>query len=499
MPLSRVGLYERFAVASEHPLASIAGYDILRNGGNAIDAACSISLSLCVLQPHLCGLGGDFFALYYCKDDGRVYCINSSGWYPYRIDKDSFEIPTYGPYSSTVPGLIAGVSELHERFGTMNFSDLLQRPIEYAENGFPVMYSLSRSLSSTLPYLSKDAKSVFSVGGRPIKVGELLRQRNLARALKEIADHGAEAFYKGTIADCICKELQSLNSPISEDDFRVFQPEWVEPVLFDYRGFNIYEIPPNSMGITTLLILQYFKEIGMNKVMPDSADRLRLATEIAKISYTKRDLLLGDPRFNRIDLKEFLSVNNVNINMIRQNLMNGDTTSFAVIDSGGNIVSAIQSLFHHFGSRVYINEYGIFLNNRASAFSKSGPNRPERRKRPLHTLSSLLVGRDEPEIALGCSGGEFRPQQHAFFISNLIDYGMSLEDSLDYPRFLWGGADSLIVEGDHYPLSNLTNFNYIINKDRYPGSTGVAHAIQTIGGVKKAVCDVRGDGLPIGI
>ncbi len=281
-------------------------------------------------------------------------------------------------------------------------------------------------------------------------------------------------------------------------DFAEFEPEWVEPLQMDYRGTTVYEIPPNSMGATTLLMLKYLQQIDVKRLKPNSRQRIDLFLKAAQAAYHRIDTELGDPRFTKFDKEEFFEVEGTEspLPLSRPSIPgDADTTYFAVTDQEGNIVSAIQSLFHHFGSRVFIKESGVFLNNRGSAFRLKGPNKLEPKKRPLHTLSALLLGEDEPTTALGCSGGILRPQQHTLFTTNMVDYSMSLEDSIDFPRFLWDGQHTLSIERGY---SGFRNLPFEVRHLPHPGKTGVAQGVQRVGDSVKAVCDARGDGFPIG-
>ena len=496
MPLSKVAISTGWSVASEHPLGSISGHEILKDGGNAVDAAAAVAFAIAVLQHPLGGLGGDFFALYYEAKTGKVHCINSSGWAPASMSVEFLKsrghegVPFYGPETTVVPGFVKGVHAFQKRFGTKNFKDLLADAVRYAGDGVPVADGLARSIEFNFGGLSEPAKRVFGSGGRPLRAGEILRQTNLAKAIKDISVKGPEAFYKGWIADAICKELTSQGVLYVKKDFD-FEPEWVEPLSIDYRGATVYEIPPNSMGATTLLMLDRLGKHDMAGLKPDSSDRVRLMTDAAREAYGRMDEDLGDPRFVPFDFGRFLgSRGGPGTTHHREN---ADTTSFAVADKEGNVVGAIQSLFHHFGSRVYVDGCGILMNNRGSSFRFEGPNRVEPRKRPLHTLSVLMLEKKEGISALCCSGGDWRPQQHALFATNILDYGMSLEDAIDFPRAILDGRETLRVEAGY---SSLDLLDYEINLLPYPGRVGVAHGVEAKEGIRKGVCDVRGDGIP---
>ncbi|MGQ4915980.1 MAG: gamma-glutamyltransferase family protein [Candidatus Asgardarchaeia archaeon] len=496
-------------VASEHPLASLAGLKVLMNNGNAIDATIATSFALSVLQPHLGGLGSDFFALIYSSDDGKVYCINSSGWAPTELkleilrNKGFSMMPKKGPLTVVVPGLVAGLNELHKKFGSLDFEKLLSDAIKYAEKGFPVYRGLSIAIKTLKEELKHDRgfREIFLKNGSAPEIGEFLVQRKLAATLRLIAEEGPDSFYKGDIAESIVEYTNSLGGVFSINDFKDYLPEWTEPIYTTYRGVTVYEVPPNTMGPTTLMMLNMLEKFEINKFPPSSPQRVILHTELAKIAYEERNKKIGDPRFVDVPLNDFISkdyatelIKKKLSRDIRIKLYGGDTTYFTITDEEGNIVSAIQSLFYPFGSGLVDPNTGVPLNGRASYFKFSGPNVVAPRKRPVHTLSSLLLERDgEIFAALGTSGGEFRPQQHTLLVSNLIDYGMPLWGAIEFPRFLWDGERILIEQGIEKPTS------YKIQQLSYPGRTGVAQGIFVSNGkLKIGVCDLRGDGLPMG-
>jgi gamma-glutamyltranspeptidase/glutathione hydrolase len=313
--------------------------------------------------------------------------------------------------------------------------------------------------------------------------------------IESVIEGGTDAFYKGWPAEKISQKLSELGVPTSMQDMD-FRPEWVQPLTLYYKGTTVYEVPPNSMGATGLLMLKSLAEKNLEGTSPLSKERMKLTMEAAELAYAKKDTMLGDPRFYDFDFEEFMKLDVPMRATDVRKLGGGDTTAFSVADGEGNVVSGIQSLYHHFGSKVFVEECGIMLSNRGAGFGTKGPNKVAPRKRPLHTLSALLLEKgDEPVMALGTSGGDYRPMQHALFITNLLDYSMSLEESIDHPRFLWSGGRSIIAEAG-YPVMGLSG--YEVEPLPHPGTTGVCHAVQVLPKTKKAVCDVRGDGCPAG-
>jgi gamma-glutamyltranspeptidase / glutathione hydrolase len=285
--------------------------------------------------------------------------------------------------------------------------------------------------------------------------------------------------------------LRAEGVEVERDDL-AWVPEWVEPLEIEFRGHRVFEIPPNSMGAAALKIL---KEIeGGEPPAPDSIERVNRVTEATKLALGAKDEFIGDPKFVSFDLPAFLGSRPA---PRRSSVAEGDTTYFAVADGDGNLLSCIQSLFHPFGSRMYLKDSGFFLNNRASAFKLEGPNKLAPRKRPVHTLSALLVSKsrgEPPNLAMGTSGGELRPQLHALFVSNVVDYTMDVEGALRYPRFVWDGERTSMERGYRLDEGSADRFRLV----EYPSRLGVAQGIEVKQTGKKAVCDVRGDGAPAG-
>ena len=498
---SKTIIAEHVAVASEQPLASFAGYDVLRKGGNAFDAAVATSFALAVTFHPAGGLGGDFFGMFYEAKTGKVHCLMASGWSPSGLTIDLVKseaggrIPLYGPLTCVVPGYVAGVWEMHRKLGSSEFRDLVSAPAEYAAKGFPAGEEICRSTAGAYDDLPNEAKRIFAPNGYPPAPGDWIRQERLGKVISEVAERGPEAFYSGWPAEKIRETLEGLGVPTKAADFRDFAPEWVPPLKLDYRGTMVYEMPPNTMGATSLLILKLLSRSRLSEAGSLSRERIETTMKAALTAYARRDEMLGDPRFGKIDIDKFMETR-PGSGVHQARVSKGDTTAFSVADSEGNLVSGIQSLFHQFGSRVFVPECGIFLNNRGSGFSMAGPNKVEPRKRPLHTLSSMLLEREgRPYLAIGTSGGDYRPLQHALFVTNAVDYAMPLEQVVGHPRFLWGGGKSLLAE-DGYERGGIPDFD--IRWFPMPGKTGVCHAVEVCGRSRKAVCDTRGDGIPAG-
>ncbi len=496
-------------VASEHYLASKIGVEVLDKMGNAADAAVATSLTLSVTCQNLCGLGGDFFALYYENNSGKVYCINSSGYAPKKLtieylkERGYMQMPDRGPLSITVPGYLYGVYEFYKRFGTLEFNDLIKPSINLAEKGFPISKRFSEAIKRNYELLAKDKGSskIFLKNAHMPSEGEVLKFPQLSRTLEIIREHGPRGFYGGEVCERMVDYIQENGGILLEEDLLDYRPEWVQPIKVFYRDYEVFEIPPNSMGMITLLTLNMIEGIGLENIEHFSKEYVKRLYEIFRIAYKVKDEMLSDPKFVKIDLERILSKEYAGCllrkeNFFRKtNVTEGDTTYFAVADKDGNLVSAIQSLYLGFGSGLTVPEYGITLNCRARGFKFDGVNKLEPRKRPAHTLSATILKNRDEILALGASAGDYRPQIYAQLITNYVDYRKGLQEALDMPRFVWNGNKEILLED---------NINMSIHEDMLRISTlknyglGVAQAVKVRDNVRWAACDFRGDGIPLG-
>ncbi|WP_291764980.1 gamma-glutamyltransferase family protein [Caldivirga sp. UBA161] len=486
-------------IASEHPVASGVGAGILRSGGNAFDAAVAVSLTLAVVQPHLGGLGSDLVALIYDANRGRIEFLNATGWAPAGLSKGLLEsrglskVPLRGPLSPVVPGMLAGLYSLWRRLGSIEWRSLVNHVIKAVEPGFPAGPGLIRAVRSVVDSNAIDDafKAAYPINAEPWSI---IKMPKLIKALELIAEEGDDAFYRGEIGESIIAHVNSLGGVFSINDFRDYRPEWGEPVSIEYRGFTINETPPNTQGLTTLMILKLLEDYKPSG--PFTVDRIMNHIEAYKVAYRARDMFIGDPRFINVPINDLLNLSF--LKGIGEGSLHGgvgDTTYFVVADGYGNVVSGIQSLYYHFGSLVTDPNFGITLNNRASDFSLSGPNALEPRRRPMHTLSTVIITKDgELKYALGTSGAHYRPQQHALIVTNIIDYGMNPVDAVNAPRFLWSSGELLVEDG--YETNSL---NVKHTRLSYPGTTGVASILALLNnGFKLLYSDIRGDGLALG-
>ena len=436
-----------------------------------MDAAIAANAVLGVVEPESCGMGGDLFAIYYDAKTGKLTAINASGWAAKGQTIDFLrsagftDMPQEGIQSVTVPGAVSGWSSLHKRFGKLPWSTLFQPAIYFAEHGFPVTEIIGAAWKSEEKKLAREpnAKRVFLPNGRAPMVGEMFRNPEMAAGYKLLAAEGASAFYKGAIARAILKTSDRLGGKLTAADLAEFEPEWVEPISTDYRGWKVYELPPNGQGIAALQMLNIFSLFPMAEYDSRGADELHLQIEAQKLAYADLQRYVADPRFSKAPVDGLLSMSYARdraklIDPQRANCsvaagvpptIHSDTIYMAAIDREGNIVSLIQSLYQHFGSGVAVDDYGFALQNRGGLFSfdPQHPNALAPRKRPFHTIIPAFMEKGDIHIGFGIMGGLNQSQAHAQFVSNLVDHGMNIQEALEAPRFTkltFGGCDVLL-------------------------------------------------------
>ena len=449
--------------ATSHPLATQTAISVLKNGGNAIDAAIAANAVLGLVEPTGCGVGGDLFAIVWSADDKRLYGLNSSGPAPIKIsikeitNKGLDAIPPYGPLPVTVPGAVAGWVELHKKFGLMDFNLLFKNAIEYAEKGFPVTevvaYYLKLSSENFINY--PNFKKTWMPDGKIPSKGEIFKNPNLASTYKKIASSYGEDFYKGTIANEIVNFINNQGGYFSLEDLSNFKPEWIDPVSTNYRGYDIWELPPNGQGIAALQMLNILENYNIKDLGFGSAEYIHLFTEAKKIAYEDRALYYADPNFSDIPLKTLISKEYAKersqlINLKKSSksynaglLGEGDTIYLTVADKYGNMVSLIQSNYRGMGSGMVPNDLGFMLQDRGEMFSLD-PNHMNSLiggKRPFHTIIPAFITKNNiPLVSFGLMGGAMQPQGHAQIVINLIDFKMNLQEAGDAPRIRHAGS-----------------------------------------------------------
>jgi len=452
MVVTRYGI-----VATSHVQASVAGAQVLARGGSAADAAIAANAVLGVTEPMMNGMGGDLFALYWEAKTGKLYGLNASGWAPQALTiehlkaKGLTSMPVAGIDSVTVPGAVAGWQALHQRFGRLTWHDLFQPAIFYADTGYPVPEVIAAYWSEASEWISSDPESrrVYLPDGKPPAVGQIFQNPGLAEALRLLAQDGASAFYQGKIAREILSTSQSLGGTMSADDLAQFAPEWVEPISTTYRGWTIYELPPNGQGMAALEMLNIMETAAASPDGPLSVTELHKKIEAMKLAYADLGRYNADPRFAKVPVKGLLSKDyakqraklidpgKANCDVAAGAPPTSDTTYLSVVDRDGNIVSLIQSNYNEFGSGITVRGMGFVLQDRGALFSldPASPNVLAPRKRPFHTIIPAFMQHGDQHIGFGIMGGPNQPLAHAQFVSNVADYSMNIQAALESARF----------------------------------------------------------------
>ena len=444
-------------VATSHPLATQIGLDILKKGGNAIDAAIAANAALGLMEPTGNGIGGDLYAIVWSAKENKLYGLNASGRSPKSLTLKYFKennyktIPAYGPLPVSVPGCVDGWFSLHEKFGNIKMSEILKPTIEYAENGFPmtelVAYYMNLSSKRFKDY--PNFASTYMINGRTPKKGEIFKNPFLASTLKEIAKKGRKVFYSGTIAKSIAKFIKSQGGFLSEEDLKSHISKWVEPVSTNYRGYDVWELPPNGQGIAALQILNILEGFDLKSMGFGSAEYIHHFIEAKKIAFADRAKYYADMDFNEIPVSYLISKdyatkrrNEINptkaANQVKAaDIENGDTIYLTVADNQGNMISLIQSNYRGMGSGMVPPKLGFMLQDRGELFSleKGHFNVYEPNKRPFHTIiPAFITKNNKPWLSFGLMGGAMQPQGHAQIVINLIDFDMNIQEAGDAPR-----------------------------------------------------------------
>lgn len=531
-----MALGRRGMVATSQPLASAAGLEVLREGGNAVDAAVAAAAVLTVVEPTMTGVGGDLFALVFSGTDGSLHALNASGRTGRAAECDAVlarghsRIPVRGALSVTVPGAVDGWAELLARHGTMPLARVLGPAIAYARGGFPVAEIVAGQWRAVERELAADAgaAAVFLPGGRAPRAGEVFANEALAGTLEQIAEGGRDAFYGGPLGRQICRHLGEHGGLIDEEDFAAQRADWVEPISTRFRGCDVCELPPNTQGFVVLEMLNILEAYDLRALGQNSAECLHLLIEAKRLAFADRDLRLADPahvpaatlatlvskgyaaaRRRRID--ERRAASRVEAGAIggdpplpaRQPPSGaGDTVCLSVVDGAGNAVSLIQSLFESFGSAVVAPGTGVVLHNRGSLFvlDPAHANRLGPGKRPMHTLIPAMVLRDgRPLLSFGVMGGDLQPQGHVQVLLNLLEFGMNVQEAGEAAR-IRHSADGVAVESG---IDERVRADLAARGHRIVEAPGVFGGFQGVmidreSGVLMGGSDPRKDGLAIG-
>ncbi|QQS49556.1 MAG: gamma-glutamyltransferase [Acidobacteriota bacterium] len=444
-------------VATSQPLASAAGLRILQQGGNAIDAAVAAAAVLCVVEPMMVSAGGDLFAIVWHAGRKELKALNSSGRSPRAISIDALrergftQTPPDGIHAVTVPGAVEGWAKLLERYGTMKIDRVLEPAIEYAERGFPVTDVIAHDWNDALAHRNnRDFAGTYLPNGKPPLPGEIASNKNLAATLRKIAARGPEVFYRGEIAEKIVAFARSQGGFHTLEDFAAHRSDWIDPLSTTYKGYTLYELPPNTQGLVALEMLNILEGFDLKSPGHNTAGYLHLLVEAKKQAFIDRASHIADPAYYKAPLEKLTSKEyaaelrrRIDPDKVREIESSGpgggeDTVYLTVVDRDRNAVSLIQSIFSSFGSGLVAGDTGILLHNRGAGFSfdPSSPNRLEGGKRPFHTLVPAMVLRDgKPWLSFGVMGGDMQAQGHVQVLLNLIEFGMDVQRAGEVPRF----------------------------------------------------------------
>ena len=521
--------------ATSQPLATAAAVEILRKGGNAVDAAIAANAVLGVVEPMSCGMGGDLFAIVWDAKSRKLYGLNASGRAPYAANREFFaskqmtQIPTSGPLSWSVPGCVDGWATLRDRFGTMPLAEILQPAIGYAEEGFPVSEVISGYFRSAAPSLARvpTSAATYLHDGAPPEFSEIFRNPDLAASLRVVAKGGRDAYYKGPIAEAIVAYSKEQGGLFRARDFAEHSSTWVDPVSTNYRGYDVWQLPPNGQGIAVLQMLNLLEHFDLKSMGPQSADALHLMIEAKKLAYEDRARFYADPEFAKVPIAGLISKEYAaeRVKLINPNKANprptfgeppgSDTVYLCVADGAGNAVSFIQSNYNGFGSGHVPGRLGFALQNRGCLFSldPKHPNTLEPHKRPFHTIIPGFVTKDgKPWFCYGVMGGDQQPQGQVQVLCNLIDWGMDVQSAGDAPRFSHVGSSTptgiaqepdggtVFLESEIRPevVESLTSRGHVIGRTRggYGGYQGIR--IDPDRGVLMGGSEPRFDGCAFG-
>lgn len=456
-------------VCTSQPLASFAAATMLREGGNALDAAVCAAATLGVVEPFMTGVGGDCFMLIWHAADQRLYGLNGSGRAPRAatrqalLDRGHTQMPMFGMLAVTVPGAVDAWSTALGRFGTRTLADVLAAAIHYAEEGFAVSEIIAQQWGFAAGLLQQlEAQRTFTVDGRAPRLGEIVRLPGLARSLRALAAGGRDAFYRGELADAIVACSRSYGGLLDADDLAAHTSDWVEPIGTEYRGHRVCELPPNGQGLTALLALNILECFDLAALAEDPAAVSHLQIEAVKLAFADRNRYIADPAQVAVPVAHLLAKDYaqgraalIDPEKASKRLVPGvvgprsDTVYLTTADAAGNVVSLINSLYLAFGSGMVAGDSGIVLQNRGYGFSldPQHPNCIAPGKRPFHTIiPAMLLKEGRPLVSFGVMGGDMQAQGHVQVVSNLVDGGCNIQEAIDRPRFNYLDTDRVALE-----------------------------------------------------
>lgn len=515
------------AIATSQPLATAAGLSVLQKGGNAIDAAITAAAVLSVTEPHMTGMGGDVFAIVWSAKDRKLYGLNATGRSGSLMTRAELikrgRESISGVEAITVPGALSGWDALLQRFGTLRLADVLAPAIQYAEQGFPVTPIIAGDWEDQVAKLKRDPGSAATFllnGERAPAAGEWFRNPDYARTLRAVAAGGAAAFYRGPLAERIATHVQQLGGFLTREDFAAHAVEWVEPISVPFRGYRLWELPPNGQGIAALEMLRILDGYDLKAMGHNTAAYLHHLIEAKKLAYADLEAFVGDPATMQVKTSallsdEFIAGRRRQLDPNRAAdrpqpgapMTESETIYLTASDAEGNLVSFINSLFSEFGSGVTVPGTGVMLQNRGAGFTlrEDHINVVAPRKRPFHTLIPGFVtktsdqGVEEPWMSFGVMGGAMQPQGHVQVLLNLLVFGMDLQQAIDAPRFRHFSGRNVSIErvvGDE-ARARLRALGHEVNEGN-PGSMGGAQAIIRLARGWAAGSDPRKDGMAAG-
>lgn len=504
--------------ATSQPLATQVALDVMRRGGNAVDAAIAANATLGLMEPTGCGIGGDLFAIVWDAESKKLYGLNASGRSPRSLTLEEFErrglkkIPAYGPLPVSTPGCVDGWFELHDRFGRMPMNEVLAPAIGYAREGFPVSELIAYYWrgGETLKEYPGFAET-FLPEGRPPRKGELFRNPALATTLEAIAKGGRDEFYRGDIARTIDRFMTENGGYLSYEDLAAHRSDWVEPVSSNYRGYDVWELPPNGQGIAALQILNVLEGYDLKTAGFGSVEHIHRFVEAKKLAFEDRARLYADPEFNEIPVARLISPEyaeqrrrligeraSLRYDAGIEALEQGDTIYLTVADEDRNMVSLIQSNYRGFGSGMCPTGLGFCLQDRGELFDleEGRANSYAPGKRPFHTIIPAFITRDgKPFLSFGVMGGGTQPQGHAQIVMNLVDFGMNLQEAGDAPRILHSGSSEPTGERmtDGGRVSLETGFDYEVVRELVRKGHRVGFDVGEYGGYQAIGYDAEND------
>jgi gamma-glutamyltranspeptidase/glutathione hydrolase len=462
--------------ATMQPLASQIAIDVLKKGGTAVDAAIAANAALGLMEPVSCGVGGDLFAIVWDPKTKHLYGYNGSGRSPKgrsladmkrKLGERNY-VPAFGSLSVTVPGAVDGWYALHDKFGKLPMADLLQPAISYAREGFPVSQFIAALWAANMQGLSfstdveefENAQKTYLINGAPPAQGQIFKNLDLARTYQALAQGGRDAFYKGQFAKTMDAYFRRIGGDLRYEDFAAHKGEWTDPISVNYRGYDVFELPPNGQGGAVLEMLKILEAYDLKKMGPGSADALHLMIEAKRLAYEDLAKYYGDPDFVKIPMKTLISADyakqrraqihmdraNPNIGPGEAKLIKGDTTYLTIADKDGMMVSLIQSNYADLGSGLVADGLGFMFHDRGALFSldERSPNVYAPGKRPFNTIIPAFVMKDgEPYLSFGLMGGDMQPQGHVQVLVNMIDFGMNVQEAGDFMRFRHVGGSEV--------------------------------------------------------